>query len=157
MNYWLWLTIIIAPALVLFIKPTAPARIRIGRLILAALVVYILSNLATHLEYKSSWDAYDDCQSQFYDIDQHHEECKVGMKGKGFVFMPLLGWIPAIAYVGLCELFWRLWHRQEIKTFGKDYRGKKVSSLFIIFAIFMFIILPSTGFIGGLIAVAIQG
>ena len=67
-----------------------------------------------------------------------HAECKHHVNiadGASNVFYAYLGWIPAVAYVGLWEAIWRIWYRKRISKMGKDYKGKRFSTVLIISSI----------------------
>jgi hypothetical protein len=146
LNFWVWLLPVAAPLLVFCIKPDKKWGLRIGRLLLAIGMTYVLMNLALHTGRTIKWNVYEACQSQFSDgAIQRHEECgEINIAdGASNVFYAYFGWIPAMAYVGIWEALWRIRHRRKIKEMGKEYKGKWISNIIIGFAIFLFVIYPA--------------
>ena len=154
-NFWGWLLLVVAPLLVFCIGPDKKWGLRLSRLLLAVAMTYAFMNLALHTSRAIKWDAYETCQSQFSDgAIQHHEECgEINIAdGASNVFYAYFGWIPATAYVGIWEAFWRIRYRRKIKEMGKEYKEKWFSNIIIGFAVFLFVIYPLSAGIGGLIA-----
>jgi hypothetical protein len=135
-NFWFYLLLATAPILVFSAKPESKTWFRIGRLLVAIAVTYVLINLSLHTNYKIGWDTYESCQSQFKDgAIQHHEECGNPPRGIPLAFFAVLGLIPSNAYVGFFELIWRRKHRKQIKNYGKNFKGKWFSNIIIILSI----------------------
>ena len=154
-NFWGWLLPITAPLLVFCIGPDKKWGLRLSRLLLAVAMTYVLMNLALHTSRAIRWDEYEACQSQFSDgALQHHEECgEINIAdGASNVFYAYFGWIPAIAFVGILETFWRIRYRRKINEMDKEYKGKWFSNIMIGFAVFLFVIYPLSAGIFGLIA-----
>lgn len=143
-NFWPWLLLIVAPALVFVIKPERNFWLRFGRLVIAIGAAYVFLNLALGAEHTNGRNAYEACyaQSQFRDMStERYQECKHHLDNNivndsTLAFAYLLGWIPAAGYVGFWELLWRAWYRKKIKQMGKSYKGKWFSNVIILFLIF---------------------
>lgn len=158
-NFWGWLLLIVVPIFIFSATPNSSQRLRLGRIILAIGLTYILTNLAVHTHYQIKSTAYNTCQSQFPDgAIQHHEECgEINiLDGGGSVFYLYLGWIPATAYVGLYELLWRIRYRKQIKVLGTNYKGRWFSNIAIGFFVFLCVVYPITATVGIFIARAIS-
>jgi hypothetical protein len=147
-----FLTLVAAPPLVFSATPRADERWLIGRLLAAAFVTYILLNASLHIPRMIRWHEYETCQHQFDDgYVQHHPECgEINIAdGASNVFFAYLGWIPAVAYVGLWELVWRIWYCRSFERKAHVKRSAYwFSCLFVLSAgvcfyiVWMFIIQP---------------
>ncbi len=141
-NFWFWLLLITAPALVFSAKPDHSFCWRVGRLVLAIVLTYGLINLGLHTYRALKWKAYNECQGQFSDgAIQHHEECgEMSITdGASNVFLALFGYIPAAGYVGFWELLWRVRYRKRIRELGNNYKGRWFSNIIIPFFIPLFL------------------
>lgn len=141
-NVWGCLLPAVAPVLVLATKPENNWKWRVGRLVLAIGITYVLWNLTINTHHHLERIEYDACQAQFSDGDwQMHEECGNPFIGNGAqtAFALLLGWIPASAYVGFWELLWRRKYRHKIKEIGAAYKKSWVSTALIISSVPMWI------------------
>ncbi len=143
-NIWLPLMFITAPVLVFLGKPTQDWRWLVGRLLLAWVLTYCFINLSLDTSRQMIWTAYQSCQSQFPDgLIQHHSECgEINIAdGLSSLFYLYLGWMPALAYLAIWELVWRIRNRRELQygTFSVAYKW--------VSAFIMTIGLPITGLI----------
>lgn len=144
MNYWFWLLIILVPAIVFSVKPEANLWLRIGRLVLAISLGYILINLGLHLSIDRAWEAHNSCYFE-HGGDGPYERSLADRlasicpdppnSGMPEVFYLFLGWTPVAAYVGFYELIWRLHYSQNIRAMNKAFKGKWASNGLIIFSI----------------------
>lgn len=92
-----------------------------------------------HLQYKLEWSAITAFRN-------HNPECwlqpcegepKSTVKGLNMLGAIFVGWIPALVYVGLWELAWRVWHRGEIKALQQRDLGIKISSVLVFIALLL--------------------
>lgn len=157
-NFWGWLLPVSAPLLVFCLGPDKKWRLHLSRLLLAVAMTYVLWNLTIHTHHHIERVEYESCQAQFSDGEwQMHEECGNPFIGNGAqkAFALVLGWIPAAAYIGILEAFWRIRHRRKIKEMGKEYKGRWFSNIIIGFAVFLCVIYPLSAGIGLLISIVI--
>lgn len=132
-NIWPWLLLLSAPLLIFSARPHHSAWKRFWRIALAVGIGYALLNLSYHTNYFIGWHAFEACQSQFSDgALQNHKECGKPPRGIPLAFMAVLGWIPAGAYVGLWEFWWRRKYRFIIGPLGNRYKGKWFSTTLIV-------------------------
>ena len=147
-NIWPWLLLCVAPISVFLFGPESSGRWRIGRLLLTIAAIYALWNLTIHTHQQLEWATYKACQSQFSDgADQHHNECGNPFMGNGaqLTFAAILGWIPAMAYLGLWEWLWRYYHRHRIRQLGNAFKGRWLSNTLVGFGVFLFVLCPVAG------------
>lgn len=112
-----------------------------GRIFLAVAVGYVLINLTLHTPRALQWKAKEACEQHSVhrqDSMEMFEECGHLVNttdGLSDVFYLVLGWIPAGGYVGFWELWWRRKYAFIIRPLGKRYRGKWFSTLVVVAAI----------------------
>jgi hypothetical protein len=126
-NIWPYLFFIALPIITFTLRPDSPARAHIFRIMIAVFLGYIFINASLHTSYNITWDTYRECQNQFPDgAIQHHKECgeRNVAGGASFLFMMVLGWAPAMVYLGMWELIWRYRHRNQLQTMNKKFKGK---------------------------------
>ncbi len=153
-NIWLPLMFVTAPVLVFLGKPTTDWRVLAGRLLLAWALTYGFAILAIEAYVRHAWDAYYACQSQFPDGGvQQNEACwdVLPSGGAGGIIFKLLGWWPALGYVTIYELAWRIWHKNRMLKIKASYRRVStflmiigwlaILALLTIYGIFFFLIL----------------
>lgn len=139
-NYWLWNFVVLLPVLVLCVKPEASSWLKVGRLLTAVALGYLLLNAGVHWGSKLSWQAYEACHRLIPNGDQNgvgYEKCKhllIGTGGANFAFALLLGWIPAGAYAGGWEFLWRIYYRRRIRETADTF-GKWVSNILLILSL----------------------
>ncbi|MFO1242540.1 MAG: hypothetical protein U1E36_04985 [Rickettsiales bacterium] len=134
-NVWPWFALIIAPAIVLYIRPSQSIWLRIGRLILAIGCVYIFINLMIQTHHTIEKEQYELCRKQYPNSAfQMPKECGNPFIGNGAqnIFYLFLGWIPSAAYVGFWEWIWRRKHKENIQKLGKSFKGKWFSTVLIV-------------------------
>lgn len=136
-NIWFYLLVITIPFLVFGISPDGSYRIRLGRLIIAVILAYMLLNLSLHTSRSLDHKDYYKCQNNSNHPEMSlktFEECKNHITiadGASAVFYLYFGWIPASAIVGFWELLWRIYHMNKLKTLGKNYDGRWFSNIVI--------------------------
>ena len=146
-NFWFWLFFITAPLLVFSVGPENRFWLRLARLVLAAVLSYVLINLSLHTSRELGRKAYNECQRKSIHPEmsqEAHEQCKHHVNtadGAANVFYFILGWIPGTAYVGIWEFLWRRRYRKILKEMGKNYKGRWFSNITIGFTVFCFIYL----------------
>ncbi|MBM3616937.1 MAG: hypothetical protein FJX23_00135 [Alphaproteobacteria bacterium] len=143
MNPFFWLFVMLIPVLVFAAKPEDSAKFRTWRLIGAILLGYAALNAMIYSHYHLGWHDYEICQSQFADGSlQQHPECGKPPKGLGLFFYPLIGWVFAAGYAGLCEFAWQMRHRRTIKTMGGHFKKGWFANFLIAIGTLIFVIYP---------------
>jgi hypothetical protein len=131
-NHWFFTWIILTPALVFSVSPSASSWMRGGRVIFIALVCYALMNLAVNFQ----WDIRNaPFRGHSYPLGTENEyriDCDNVADGFSLVFSLLFAWIPACAYTGICLYFWHLYHRRFSKEITVSYKRDIVSSILYI-------------------------
>ena len=136
MNYWFWLYLFITPLIVLSASFTSKPWKRIIKLLAAILVCYVLMNLAVHLNWNSLQQAVN-ANPNRTDEDLH----RVTADGANILYMLILGWIPALTYVGWWEAARLFINRNGIIKSKAHYFSLGVvllSALFTLFALIVY-------------------
>jgi hypothetical protein len=135
---WLWAISIITPYIVSRAQPGERRFLYVGRLFLAIFVGYAFLNIAHYLNCYFSWKIYDKCsvaiEKGLNVYCKNPPDC-----GISYLFYAFLGWIFSGAYTAFWELLWQILHRKEIKKLGKNFKGKIISRIIIIFSIHVWI------------------
>lgn len=140
-NFWGWLLLITAPVLVFIVGPEKNFWWRLGKLVVAIGLTYIMINLTLHTKRALDYKDYEECERNSIHRQmsiEMFEECKHHINvndSASIVFLLIFGVIPATGYVGFCELIWFLKHKSKIKQMGKDYKGNWMSYTTFIFII----------------------
>ena len=143
-NFWFYLFFLVPPLLIFFVRPKEQAWLRVLRTLVAVASAYILINLSLQTHRSIIWRNYEACQSQFSDgAIQQHEECgKIDIgDGASNVFYLFLGWIPGAAYVGIWELLWRRYYRQQLVESQTPFRWRWITN-FPIWMLYLCMSLP---------------
>jgi hypothetical protein len=148
---WLWAVIIITPYIVSRVKPGERRFLYVGRIFLAIFVGYVLLNVFLHWEHYWKNLAFDLCQRKFSDgAINRHEECGwPADSGLDIIFYLFLGWTLSAGYTAFWEILWQIIHKEKIKKLGKNFKGKIISRIIIIFSIpvlLWFLLLIGFGF-----------
>lgn len=121
-NIWLWLIPVTAPLLIFNIKHNEQNTHHLIALAAAIILTYGLMLLSIQTKFALAWDAYYACyaeQTHLRDMSpERSAACKhhlQGINGFAFGFAVVLGWIPAMGYVGLWEWVWRWRYRKKHK------------------------------------------
>lgn len=140
-----------APLLIFSTKPESSMQRRIGCILIAVIIGYILLNIIVELGNQNGWRDYEQCRSESknrMDSPEMHDECGhyiVDSAGINNMFIFFIGWIPAGGYAGFFELLWRRKHRETIQKMGNQFKDKWFSNFMVITAIpvwiFMFLIM----------------
>lgn len=112
-NVWFWMYLAIAPTLVFAAGANAGPGLRLGRLLAAILLCYLMLNAATHL----TWDLRLQ-RVQANPAATEDEWAAATADGANLLFIGILGWIPASMYVALWEVVWRIHFRRALKAAG---------------------------------------
>lgn len=138
-KFLMWLPIIATPFLVFWARPQSHLAWRIGRLVAVVALLYLALNWVLHLQYKLEWSAITAFRNQNPEcwLQPCEGERKSTVKGLNMLGAIFVGWIPALVYVGLWELAWRVWHRGEIKALQQRDLGLKFSSVLIFIALLL--------------------
>ena len=137
-NIWPWMLLISTPLLIFSAKPYDSAQRRLWRIIAAIIIGYVLINLTLHTHRAMGWKAYEACQKSSIHRDmsiEMQEECGHHVNiadGASYVFYLVLGWVPAAAYAGFWEFWWRRKYGFIIRPLGKRYKGKWFSTTLIV-------------------------
>jgi hypothetical protein len=138
LNIWPWLLLVSAPLLIFSAKPHHSAQWRLWRIIVAVIIGYVLINLTLHTHRELGWKAKEACESSSVhrqDSMEMFEECGHHVNiadGASYVFYLVLGWVPAAAYAGFWEFWWRRKYAFIIRPLGKRYKGKWFSTALIL-------------------------
>lgn len=134
-NIWPWLFFSIIPLLIFSANPYHGARWRLGRILLATAIGYVLVNLTLHTHRALDWKEFENCRAENPVVgENYHPKCEGIIyiaDGASDVFYLVLGWIPAVAYTGFWEFWWRRKYRFIIGQLGKNYKGKWFSTTLI--------------------------
>lgn len=152
-NVWLWVFVFSIPLIILRAQPSSHFAWQTGRFLLAILLGYVLINLAFHTNLTLAEKAYHACEQQLTDVSVSslsRSECSQHQRiadGAGRLFYLILGWVPVLGYIGLCELYWRLHHRAKVKELEDSFKAKRLSTAIIVVSIPMWLLLIAV-FIG---------
>lgn len=109
MNYWFWIYIFLVPLLVFSARPQTPEWWRVAKLPLAIVLCYLFINLAVNLK----WDLiHESVRAMPYPTEDDLHRATAD--GANIAFARILGWLPAVTYVGWWELVWRLFYRKKL-------------------------------------------
>lgn len=118
-------------------RPQSLPAWRIGRLVAAVALLYIVLNVVLHLQSDLEWNAVNEFRNQ--NTDCHLQRCegepKTTVDGPSLAGAMFFGWVPALVYVGLWELAWRVRHRKAMRVFEWRDIGVVFSSALIFFSI----------------------
>ncbi len=130
----MWAPIILSFKLVFKAQPDSSASWRVVRLVGAIGLLYFSANLILHLSYNFQWWGIDAYHAHFPQCEYKHceGERKPRNFGANFAIYLILGWIPALIFVGFCELGWRYQHRHRIRVLKERDAGYFFSSALII-------------------------
>lgn len=135
-NIWPWLFFSIIPLLIFSAKPRHSTRRRLGRILLATAVGYVLINLTLHTHRALDWKEFARCRMENPMFGENvHPKCKGIVNiadGASNVFYLVLGWVPAAAYAGFWEFWWRRKYRHDIGRLGNAYEGRWFSTALIV-------------------------
>lgn len=137
-NFWPWIFLVVIPLLIFSAKPHDSERRRLGRILAAILIGYALINITLQTDRALDRKAYEQCERQSkhpIDSTETFEECGHLVNiadGASNVFYMALGWIPAAAYAGLFEFWWRRKYREAIRSMGEAYEGRWFSTALIV-------------------------
>ena len=112
-NVWFVLQLMLAPIVVACFRPSQTSAIRILFMTLTIVASYLLINLTLHTHRAFQWQEYVLCQEQSmhpYESPDMHEECKHHINiadGASNMFYMILGWIPAMGYLGIWLWIWQ--------------------------------------------------
>ncbi len=139
-NIWSYLLLAVLPLLVFSLKPRHPSWLRIGRLVLAIGLGYIMINLWLVVGHEIASRYYDNCivTSGFpVDSPEAFQSCENENTNSGpdYVFYAILGWLPVLSYVGIWERLWYSIYRNKIKQLGILYKGRWFSNFILILSI----------------------
>ncbi len=109
MNYWFWTYIFLVPLIIFSATPQMPKWWRVGRLLAAILVCYLLINLAVALK----WDMIREAVEAMPNPTDEDLRWAVA-DGGNYVLARVFGWVSATTYVGWWELAWRRLYRKKI-------------------------------------------
>ena len=142
-NIWAYMLFLVMPFSVFIVKPMSSFIFKFMSLALFILIVYFLINLSIHNHIHIENENYIECQGKFDKSYLNHvPQCGKLKRSNGatLIFALFLGWIPAIAYIGIWEFVWRIVHRKKLKSM---HRGSKwLSNIVILFAIICYVIYP---------------
>jgi hypothetical protein len=140
-NIWPWLFLLSSPLLIFSAKPHHSVRWRFWRIIIAITIGYILLNFTLHTHRTLEWKAHEKCQHDMlvrgqnpYSFDPCGHLVNIA-DGASNIFFLVLGWIPAAAYAGFWEFWWRRKYALIISPQGKTYKGKLFSTALIVCSI----------------------
>lgn len=115
-------------------KPNSSDAWRVGRLLAAVTLYYLVLVLVLHLQSWLEWSEAYAFRNQ--SLEYRPQPCEGGPRPKidgafngiatGF------GWASAIVYAGFWELVWRIWYRKEVNALPQDDRGTAFRRVFII-------------------------
>ncbi len=143
-NIWPWLFLLVLPILVFSAKPQHSVWWRIGRLLLAIIIGYVLLNLMLQTQLHLKWQEYHACFAK-WGIDFSVEipgdlwqlcgqKAPLGVGAKN-IFYIYASWIFAVAYVGLWDRVWYHLYRKKIASLGKAYKGTWFSWLVVVISV----------------------
>lgn len=143
-NFWFYLFFMLPPLLIFSVHPKEKTWLRVARTLVVVASAYILINLSLQTHRSIIWRNFEACQRQFSDgAIQHHQECgkiNIGDGASNFFYL-FLGWIPGAAYVGIWELIWRRYHRQQLAELNSQFRWRWITS-FPVWILYMCMSLP---------------
>lgn len=135
-NIWPWLLLFTTPLLIFSAKPHDSVRWRQGRIFLCIAIGYVLINLTLHTHRALDWKEFEQCQAENPVSGENvHPKCEGIINiadGASNIFYLILGWIPAAAYAGFWEFWWRRKYAFIIRPIGKRYKGKWFSTALIV-------------------------
>lgn len=151
-NIWPWLLMISTPMLIFSAKPHHSVARRFWRIITAIIIGYVLINLTLHTHRTLDWKELEQCRRENPVFGENiHPKCQGIVNiadGASYVFYLVLGWVPAAAYAGFWEFWWRRKYAFIIRPLGERYKGKWFSTALIvcslpvwIFIIFLFVLI----------------
>ena len=139
-KYLMWLPIVAVPFMVFWARPQSHPAWRIGRLLAAVALLYVALNIVLHLQSRLEWNAINAFRDQNPEcwLQPCEGERKPTVDGPNLAGAMFVGWVPALAYVGVWELAWRIRHRKAIRVF----EWRDIGIVFSSALIFISILIP---------------